>query len=86
MALGALDYALLSSIVFYFPVLLPMLYQGPIATFDDLLPGVLTAADRSSQLLLHVAYIDMGRTSSSQYCRCGRRRRRRSRRSGRSRG
>ena len=49
-----LDYSLLASAFFLLPVLAPMFLKGPIAVFDDLLPGALSAADRTSPFLLHV--------------------------------
>jgi hypothetical protein len=51
MAFIGLDYALFLSAFLLLPIVIPSLLKGPLATFDEIMPGVLSDVEKASKFL-----------------------------------
>jgi len=56
-----LDYCFFLSVLLMLPILIPSILKGPIPTFDEMMPGVLSDVEKASGFLKHAMYIDMGK-------------------------
>jgi hypothetical protein len=46
-----LDYCFFLSVLLMLPILIPSILKGPIPTFDEIMPGVLSDVEKSSAFL-----------------------------------
>ena len=65
MAFIFLDYALFLSALLLLPIVIPSLLKGPLATFDEIMPGVLSDVEKASKFLCVLSWCSPGSPRSS---------------------